>query len=323
MVLILERVIPVTCNQEIVIIPSVIEGDPGLSTFRWEQLTGTPVEEYLTPLTELELSFVQTQERDDKLFQLIVDEGTDFVQVLLVLVTAIPTDYLTPEFRAVLPSLGDELVPDGGATYSHLAPELVGFNNQVLNPPLRSVGFQTPAVVDLYNNPSRVDLVEEVSEGVFSAPVQTVFDLRGKFHGFDNLQPNLTYRLITRVQQFRLDEIVDISPPFSAVSPRHPANPELAIDDEVAQVSQQFGHSAGSVLEVITRSVEVYQGGEDTSFTEWNAIHDTYGSVLEVINRELWQLDEPEDLAWSGQNARHLSAASILEVMQLDYSSLG
>jgi hypothetical protein len=319
----MERVIPVTCDQEIIIVPNVLSGDPGLSTFRWEQLTGTPINEYLTPLTVLELGFVQTLNRDDKIFRLWVDEGTAFEQIFSVLVTAVPTDYVYPRFQAQTPSYGDELTPDGAATYSHLAPELVGYNTQVLNPPLRSVGFQTRLVTELYNSPSSVDLVEALTENTYGAPLQSITDPRGGFHRFDNLDPNTTYRIVTRVQQHRLDQVLDITPPFSAVHPRHVANPELVIDDELIMVQRQHGDVTGVVLEVITRSVEVLEAWEDTNVHGYNAIHHTAAGILEVINRELMQLDAPDDTAVSGLNAIHSQVAVILEVKQLDYSSLG
>ena len=322
-VLYLERVIPVTCDQEIIIIPNVLSGDPGLSVFRWEQLTGTPINQYITPLTELELGFVQTENRDDKIFRLWVDEGTEFVQVFNVLVTAVPTDYVYHMYQAVLPSYGDALVPDGAATYSHLAPELVGYGTQTVNPALRSVGFQTTVTADVYRNPSRVDLVEDYGDDTFSAPLQSFLNLRGGFHVFDDLDPNKTYRLITRVQRQRLGEITDISEPFSAVAPRHPANPELLIEDELVEMSQQYGRASSEILEVITRSVEVFDAGEDTTESGLNAIHHSQSSILEVINRELMQADAPDDTTVNGLNAVHHTQSAILEVKQLDYSSLG
>ena len=315
--------IPVTCDQEIIIIPNVLSGDPGLSVFRWEQLTGTPINQYITPLTELELGFVQTENRDDKIFRLWVDEGTEFVQVFNVLVTAVPTDYVYHMYQAVLPSYGDALVPDGAATYSHLAPELVGYGTQTVNPALRSVGFQTTVTADVYRNPSRVDLVEDYGDDTFSAPLQSFLNLRGGFHVFDDLDPNKTYRLITRVQRQRLGEITDISEPFSAVAPRHPANPELLIEDELVEMSQQYGRASSEILEVITRSVEVFDAGEDTTESGLNAIHHSQSSILEVINRELMQADAPDDTTVNGLNAVHHTQSAILEVKQLDYSSLG
>ena len=155
--LILDRLQIVSCDDIVTLhgqIPHELVGN----RYQWYQISGLIIE-WLTPTNELTVMFRQTLVKDDKVFRLMVNQGTASQVQADILVTAIPRDdapvishsphFYTQAFRG-------KAYSDSEVATAIMIPGLSPSGSSVNNP-LRGVMFNIPIVPQLpdgYINPN-------------------------------------------------------------------------------------------------------------------------------------------------------------------------
>src|ERR1035437_1182761 len=134
--------------------------------YQWYQISGLLVE-WLTPTNDLTSIFLQTSVKDDKVFTLYVNEGTNSEVSASILVTAVPRDDIVGFTHAPRPF--SQPYADEQVAISHMIPGLSASGTVTVNNPLRGVMFNSPNVtytpVPYYNLITNL-LVYDVTGGL-------------------------------------------------------------------------------------------------------------------------------------------------------------
>jgi hypothetical protein len=146
----LERLQIVSCDTIVTLNAFIPNEDPN-NRYQWVQLSGLIVT-WLTPTNEITATFEQTLVRDDKLFRLYVNQGSDNETFADILVTAIPRDnipHIKESPRFYTQAYQGESYADESVAIAKLIPGISPEGTVSVNNPFRGVQYNLPTLTDL------------------------------------------------------------------------------------------------------------------------------------------------------------------------------
>lgn len=314
-----DTMLTVSCN-DIIMLTGTTEGSEIGHRFRWEQISGTPVQ-WLEDVNQLTVMFQQSVVRDDKIFRLTVDEGTAFSQTHDILVSAIPTDYvLTNSHSSYFGTVS--LLSDNPTLISPISPALRPAGSQVLNDSLGMLSIQTPSYVyKSLDTAYTFELFARTPAGFVSERTQPASYV--KLQTINEVPSNTTLKLETTQLSISSGVVsTDTSNSISRLYPIPNLN-ELALSD--ADIVTKTGSSkklvAANIIQ-LSQPALLYLNSPTDVVTNAMRVSSS-ATVNQVVTRELAEL---QDVPFDTVFARHSgggASTSILEIRDILFSSLG
>lgn len=306
----LDAVMTVACD-DIITLNAILVGDTADHTFRWEQMSGTPVT-WLESQNQQVVMFQQPAVRDDKVFKFTLDANTNIAKEREILVTAIPTDLVKTYIKYTKGSEESGLFINDA--FSDLMPAFRPAGSAVLNDTERSMLLVNSKIVG--NN---IDVVQILNGQDIHINTRLFSDTTVTSVILDGLYVDKTYKFVSRNLY---ESSSTIAKSYSSLN--FSVEPDLAVSDSDTLVtSVNFAPGLNSVVETITRSVETTVT-DDADHTVSTSVQFVSGlnEVVESITRQLLIDDNSEDVLTSSVSFTS-GLQSVVEVKAFQYSSLG
>lgn len=317
-----ESTLSVTCSDYVTLNASLV-GDLTGHTFEWVQLSGEPVT-WMESRYQPNVTFLQPAIRNDKVFRFYLDRNTIYEKVGEILVTAIPTDYVTSSIGSIRTVSSSSLNSlSGELTYQYLLPAFESAGTTLVNNPNRSVVFSAVSQTLVPSiQPFSIQLLTK--EGANYATVTTV-NLSGVTPGASTYINGGIVDTIHLLQAVT-GNTTQATDHFSISSTYLATSGDIGISDETPlNISITTTSTATEILETISRALLTLDVGDvDDSVVLTVASVATTTEILETIIRTLLLLDvdDVEDTV-SFSPGSISTITEILEIKSFQYSSLG